>query len=49
MFITKSSIPVYVITKNKDEEFYVRQKKELIRLTPKEQTEYIADHFFAIE
>ena len=49
MFIPKSSIPVYVITKNKDEEFYVRQKKDLVRLTPKEQTEYIADHFFAIE
>jgi len=49
IFVTKSTIPVYVITKNKDEEFYVRQKKDLVRLTPKEQTEYIADHFFAIE
>ena len=49
MFIAKSPVPVYVVTKNRDEEFYVRQKKDLVRLTPKEQTEYIADHFFAIE
>ena len=49
MFIPKSSIPVYVITKNKDEEFYVRQKKELVRLSPKEQKEYIDDNFGDIE
>ena len=49
MFIPKSSIPVYVITKNKDEEFYVRQKKELIRLSPREQKEYIDDNFGDIE
>ena len=49
IFITKSSIPVYVITKNKDEEFYVRQKKELVRLSPKEQKEYIDDNFGDIE
>jgi tetratricopeptide (TPR) repeat protein len=49
MFIPKSSIPVYVITKNKDEEFYVRQKKELVRLSPREQKEYIDDNFGDIE
>ena len=49
MFIPKSSVPVYVITKNKDEEFYVRQKKELIRLSPREQKEYIDDNFGDIE
>ena len=49
MFIPKSSIPVYVITKNKDEEFYVRQKKELVRLSPKEQKEYIDDNFGDME
>ena len=49
MFIPKSSIPVCVITKNKDEEFYVRQKKELVRLSPREQKEYIDDNFGDIE
>jgi len=49
MFIPKSSIPVYVITKNKDEEFYVRQKKELVRLAPKEQTAYIQDNFVEVD
>ena len=49
MFIPKSSIPIWVVTKNKDEEFYVRLKKELVRLTPKEQKEYIDEHFFDIE
>jgi tetratricopeptide (TPR) repeat protein len=49
MFIAKSPVPVYVVTKNRDEEFYVRQKKDLVRLGPKEQTKYIADHFFDID
>ena len=49
MFIPKSSVPVYVITKNKDEEFYVRQKKELARLSPREQKEYIDDNFGDVE
>ena len=34
MFIPKSSIPVYVITKNKDEEFYVRQKRQTGKTRP---------------
>ena len=49
MFIPKSSIPIWVVTKNKDEEFYVRQKKELVRLSPREQKEYIDDNFGDIE
>ena len=49
MFIAKSPVPVYVVTKNRDEEFYVRRKKDLVRLGPKEQTEYITEHFFDID
>ena len=50
IFVPKSSIPIWVKTKNKtDEEFYVRQKDKLARLSPKEQSEYIQEHFFEFD
>ena len=49
IFVPKSSIPIYVITKNKDEEFYVREKGELVRLGPRKQSEYAKEHFFDID
>ena len=49
MFIPKSSVPVYVITKNKDEEFYIRENGKLVRLSPRKQAEYIKEHFFGVD
>ena len=49
IFVPKSSVPVYVMTKNRDEEFYVRENGKLARLGPRKQSEYIKEHFFDID
>ena len=49
IFVPKSSIAIYVKTKNKDEEFYVRENGKLVRLGPRKQTEYIQSHFFDVD
>jgi hypothetical protein len=37
------------MTKNRDEEFYVRENGKLARLGPRKQSEYIKEHFFDVE
>ena len=49
IFVPRSSVPIYVITKNKDEEFYVRENGKLVRLGPRKQSEYIKEHFFDVD
>jgi len=40
-----SNVPVYVKTRNKDEEFYVIQNKVSTRLSPRQQVKYIKENF----
>jgi len=49
IFVQRSSVPIFVITKNKDEEFYVRENGKLVRLSPRKQSEYIKEHFFDVD
>jgi len=49
IFVPRSSVPIFVITKNRDEEFYVRENGKLARLGPRKQSEYIKEHFFDID
>jgi len=49
IFVQRSSVPIFVITKNKDEEFYIRENGKLVRLSPRKQAEYIKEHFFGVD
>ena len=49
IFVQRSSVPIFVITKNKDEEFYVRENGKLVRLSPRKAHEYIQEHFFDVD
>ena len=40
-----SNVPMYVKSRNKDEEFYVIDNNISIRLTPKQQIKYIKNNF----
>ena len=40
-----SNVPVYVKTRNKDEEFYVVKNNISTRLSPRQQIKYIKENF----
>ena len=40
-----SNVPMYVKSRNKDEEFYVIQNNVSTRLSPKQQIKYIKNNF----